>query len=77
MAGNLMEWCSSLWQAKAYPFQVEDEWTEAYLEQDGVWLLRGGSWYNDERHVRCAVRFGSIWDSWFGAIGVRVAVSPS
>jgi formylglycine-generating enzyme required for sulfatase activity len=42
MSGNVWEWCSTLWNEKAYPFQVSDEWTPAYLQQDKLRVVRGG-----------------------------------
>ncbi|MCB0171195.1 MAG: SUMF1/EgtB/PvdO family nonheme iron enzyme [Anaerolineae bacterium] len=77
MSGNVWEWCSTLWQKKAYPFQVQDEWTEAYLKQEGARWVRGGSWHSyGDRLVRCAYRNG--FDPYYRDFnyGVRVAVSP-
>ncbi|MCB9098184.1 MAG: SUMF1/EgtB/PvdO family nonheme iron enzyme [Anaerolineales bacterium] len=77
MSGNVWEWCSTLWQEKAYPFQVQDEWTEAYLKQEGARLVRGGSWLDDDWLVRCAFRDWSYPGFRYDDSGVRVAVSPS
>ncbi|HRV94196.1 MAG TPA: SUMF1/EgtB/PvdO family nonheme iron enzyme [Anaerolineae bacterium] len=75
MAGNIWEWCSTLWQAEAYPFQVRDEWREAYLSQEGVRLLRGGSCYINGKNVRCAVR-GALYSNYrSNDVGIRVVVS--
>ncbi|MCB0192819.1 MAG: SUMF1/EgtB/PvdO family nonheme iron enzyme [Anaerolineae bacterium] len=76
MSGNVWEWCSTLWQEKAYPFQVQEEWTEAYLKREGSRVLRGGSWDDSERLVRCAYRSRvTMYDRGYD-VGVRVAVSP-
>lgn len=31
LAGNVWEWCSTVWEEKAYPFKVKDEWMPDYL----------------------------------------------
>ncbi|MCB9099743.1 MAG: formylglycine-generating enzyme family protein [Anaerolineales bacterium] len=76
MAGNVWEWCSTLWQEKAYPFQIQDEWTETYLKREGPRLGRGGSWMNNDWYVRCAVRGFSYPNVCRPTTGFRVAVSP-
>ena len=76
MSGNVWEWCSTVWQEKAYSFQVQDEWTEAYLKQKGDRVLRGGSWSHIVEKVRCAVRLRNPTNYGYGYYGVRVAVSP-
>ncbi|MEI6778243.1 MAG: SUMF1/EgtB/PvdO family nonheme iron enzyme [Chloroflexales bacterium] len=56
MAGNVWEWVATKWQ-KPYPYQVEDEWTNAYLEDgDSYRVWRGGSYYNEQQYVRGACR---------------------
>ena len=57
MAGNVWEWCATKY-GKGYPYQLEDEWTEAYLEQDVSRIWRGGSWYFEQKLVRGAFRDG-------------------
>jgi WD40 repeat protein len=47
MIGNVSEWCSTQW-LKEYPYKLEDEWTESYLnptESRISRVIRGGSWY--------------------------------
>ncbi len=55
MAGNVWEWCASKWR-KSYPYQIEDEWSDAYLDGDHGRMFRGGSWYNGQSNVRGAYR---------------------
>lgn len=58
MCGNVWEWCSTVWQEKAYPFEVQDEWVETYLNRRNVRrVLRGGTFHHRASYVRCAVRF--------------------
>jgi formylglycine-generating enzyme required for sulfatase activity len=55
MAGNVWEWCATKW--RKYPYQLEDEWQAAYLDANVDYrILRGGSWYNEQKVVRGAFR---------------------
>ncbi|MFV9506088.1 MAG: SUMF1/EgtB/PvdO family nonheme iron enzyme [Oscillochloridaceae bacterium umkhey_bin13] len=56
MAGNVWEWCATK-LGKGYPYQLEDEWTEAYLAEDTPRRFRGGSWYHAQKYVRGASRY--------------------
>ncbi|MCK6625115.1 MAG: SUMF1/EgtB/PvdO family nonheme iron enzyme [Anaerolineae bacterium] len=77
MAGNVWEWCSTVWQEKAYPFQVQDEWTKAYLDRTNVLrVLRGGAFSLDGDYARCAIRFKGDPDSRGYFVGFRAVVSP-
>lgn len=59
MAGNVWEWCSTIWQEKAYPFQIDAEWVERYLNRREVLrVLRGGAFSSDIFSVCCATRYG-------------------
>ncbi len=48
MAGNVWEWCLSKWRDNYYETKVDDD-----LEGDDVRPLRGGSWINSAKDVRC------------------------
>jgi formylglycine-generating enzyme required for sulfatase activity len=81
MAGNVWEWTRSLWGKGwqkpdfGYPYDPTDG-REKMNAPDTVWrVLRGGSWYDDRKFVRCACRSGSIPDHWSGNFGFRVARS--
>ncbi len=73
MAGNVWEWCATVY-GKGYPYALEDEWADAYLEPDAGRRLRGGSWYNQQKHVRGAYRYVSFNSRYRdGNFGLRVA----
>jgi formylglycine-generating enzyme required for sulfatase activity len=55
MAGNVWEWTATKW-LKQYPYQLEEEWTEAYLAGDDDRGIRGGSWVYEQEFVRGAHR---------------------
>jgi formylglycine-generating enzyme required for sulfatase activity len=81
VAGNILEWCSSLWGddlAKptfGYPFHADDG--RENLERSGRRILRGGSWRSaNPGAVRCACRFALLPDFWYDNRGFRVARGP-
>jgi len=39
------------------------------------WVVRGGSWNNNQRNARCAYRNRNIPDNWNNNLGFRVVVS--
>jgi formylglycine-generating enzyme required for sulfatase activity len=69
-AGNVYDWTSSLYLP--YPYKPED--SEA-IEADGERTVRGGSWSDDRRLVRCAYRLRLVPDNFDYDIGFRL-VSP-
>jgi len=83
VAGNVREWCSSLWgndvnkPSFGYPFQAGDG--RENLDAGGYRIMRGGSWHSDNPGiVRCAYRFRSRPDDGDGRFGFRAARgSPS
>ena len=72
MAGNVWEWTSSLY--KEYPYKVDDcENPEATGER----VLRGGSFYQEPKSVRCAYRNLHEPEATVSDYGFRVcAVKP-
>ncbi|MEI8164845.1 MAG: SUMF1/EgtB/PvdO family nonheme iron enzyme [Chloroflexales bacterium] len=72
MAGNVWEWGATKW-GKPYPYQIEDEWQTAYLEADVNRVLRGGSYYSDQKSVRGAYRSYNGARNRNGNVGLRVA----
>jgi formylglycine-generating enzyme required for sulfatase activity len=72
MAGNVGEWCQSLYEP--YPYQADDGRED--LQADGFRVLHGGAWWTDAASVRCAYRIGYSPDSRGSSYGLRVARGP-
>ncbi len=72
MAGNVWEWCHSLY--KPYPYQASDgRENEA---GDNSRVLRGGAFDSSQIGARCAFRYVVPPGNRFGDFGFRVVVSP-
>jgi formylglycine-generating enzyme required for sulfatase activity len=73
MAGNVWEWCQSLY--KNYPYRAEDGREDP--KAGGSRVLRGGAFSDFQGRARCAVR-GSLHPvgRWSGG-GFRLVVSPA
>lgn len=77
MAGNVWEWCSSLWgddlnkPSFGYPYDPDDG--RENMEARGIRILRGGSWHTGRTFVRCAYRGRSHPGRWNDNGGFRVA----
>ena len=79
MAGNVWEWCAtkvSYGNYKPYPYKIENEWTEAYLEGNSYKTLRGGSWVNEADNLRCAYRLSNNPDLNSNNRGLRCFFVP-
>ena len=72
MAGNVWEWCQSLY--RPYPYQAGDGRED--LDQQGPRVLRGGAFLHDAGSVRCAYRNGGDPSYWLNIRGFRVVVAP-
>jgi formylglycine-generating enzyme required for sulfatase activity len=70
MSGNVWEWTRSPYQP--YPFDPSDD--AKSLDQDALWVMRGGSFGDPERNVRAAIRGGADPGARRAFIGFRVAL---
>jgi formylglycine-generating enzyme required for sulfatase activity len=83
MAGNVWEWTRSLFLVGDDPFEYPYDPGDGreVLELKGrqrlfaYRVLRGGAFYLDKRHVRCAFRLGYYPGHRLGYVGFRVAVA--
>jgi formylglycine-generating enzyme required for sulfatase activity/energy-coupling factor transporter ATP-binding protein EcfA2 len=76
LAGNVHEWCATKYR-KAYPYALEEEWSEEYLDGTAQRMTRGGSYTDDNRGVRGAYRYHYRPDSRSDEVGLRVASRSS
>lgn len=81
MAGNVWEWTSSLWGSDrqkpefSYPYDANDGREDMRAGNDVRRVVRGGSWYDRDHNVRCAVRCRDYPNSRRDLFGFRV-MSP-
>jgi formylglycine-generating enzyme required for sulfatase activity len=73
MSGNVWEWTRSVFQP--YPYDPNDGREDLKLKD--LRVLRGGSFYVDQRYVRCAYRGNLGPHLRYYYRGFRVVVSPS
>jgi len=73
LAGNVWEWCATKW-VKGYEDYSEQE--DNSLEGTASRVVRGGSFSNDRRYVRCACRNWNHPDLRFRNQGFRPVAAP-
>ena len=73
MTGNVMEWCSDLYEEYLGYLPPNREFSSLPMERSRV--LRGGSWADDPVYCRCSERAGQDPDFAHPFIGFRVAMS--
>ncbi len=71
MSGNVWEWTRSPFQP--YPWDPDD--TPHDLEADALWVMRGGSFSDEPRNIRAAVRGGADPGARRPFLGFRVVIS--
>jgi formylglycine-generating enzyme required for sulfatase activity len=80
MSGNVWEWTLSLWRAEncsyGYPYDPRDGRESIKDFSDSLRVLRGGSFVDFFRSVRCAVRFRHNPGFRRYDLGFRVVLSP-
>lgn len=82
MAGNVWEWTRSLWGKEftetnfKYPYHSTDGREDISANDDILRVVRGGSFENDERNIRCTMRYRYRATFRHGYCGFRVAVIP-
>jgi formylglycine-generating enzyme required for sulfatase activity len=72
MAGNVWEWCHSLY--RPYPYNAADGREDA--EAGDLRVLRGGAFLSDAWDVRCAGRSWGDPGNWLGFYGFRIVLAP-
>ncbi len=73
MSGNVWEWTHTLWGSE-YPYKVENGREAERVS--GSRVVRGGSFLDDRRYVRCAYRFHFDPDDRVANRGFRVVLAP-
>ncbi|MFZ1467212.1 MAG: SUMF1/EgtB/PvdO family nonheme iron enzyme, partial [Anaerolineae bacterium] len=78
LSGNVWEWTRSLYGKYRYPTGgAELEQRENLAAGSSDWrVLRGGAYYVNRTHVRCARRYRYNPYLWYNNYGFRVVVSP-
>jgi formylglycine-generating enzyme required for sulfatase activity len=71
MSGNVWEWTSSPFQP--YPYNPADD--RVSLDQDALWVIRGGGFADDPRLIRTTVRGGADPGARRPFIGFRAVVA--
>lgn len=76
MSGNVLEWSRSLYGELPYPNMGDESAKRELLSNYGRRVLRGGTFWDDYRFVRCAYRFMNYIGLRNNYIGFRVVLSP-
>ena len=82
MAGNVWEWCSTLWGTDfskpdfGYPYVPTDGRENLAADSRTLRVLRGGAFGSNEYNVRCAARGGNDPNGEHSDVGYRVVLSP-
>ena len=71
MSGNVWEWTRSAYQN--YPFDSTNN--RVNLSEDALWVMRGGSFNDEENNARAAVRGAADPGARRPFIGFRVVIS--
>jgi len=69
LAGNVWEWCSSLFWS--YPYRADDGRED--IAADDLRVMHGGSWRSKPVSIRCDARQGELPTDSFGVAGFRIA----
>lgn len=72
IAGNIVEWCHSLFAE--YPYNHQDGRENVYV--DGGRAVRNGSWYLGRYAARCVHRRPYPPDNYHEGLGFRVVIGP-
>lgn len=72
MSGNVWEWTASPYQP--YPYDPAN--ARATIDQDALWVMRGGHFGDPARLVRTTTRGGADPGARRAFIGFRVAIAP-
>jgi formylglycine-generating enzyme required for sulfatase activity len=78
MSGNVWEWMRSVYEDKLYPTKPELWRTREMLSKGrkAPRVLRGGSWFNDDGSMQCALRYRNSPGGRHYHLGFRVVASP-
>lgn len=71
LAGNVWEWCSTLFWP--YPYRADDGREDSIADDPRA--MHGGSWRSKPASIRCAVRQGEPPTDSFEVVGFRIARS--
>ncbi len=69
-AGNVWEWCSSLYWP--YPYRADDGREDSVTDSEPR-VMHGGSWRSRLLSIRCSARQGELPTDSFGVVGFRLA----